>query len=80
MQSSLAHPSDRCEALRRLHHKQVFEAAPDAEAGDPRHSILGAGMGEGDQSRKLYFTPATWLSYPSTSDGVMAFTEGEWQN
>ena len=37
-------------------------------------------MGDGDKSHKLYFTPAAWLSCLSTSDGVMAFTEGEWQN
>ena len=36
----------------------VVEAVPDAEAGDPRHSILGASMGKGAKSRKLYFTPA----------------------
>ena len=66
--------------LRDLHLTQVVEAAPDAEAGDPRHSILTACMSDGDKSRKLYFTPAAWLSCLSTSDGVMAFTEGEWQN
>ena len=80
VQYNQAPPDDLCNHLRKLHLTQVVEAAPDAEAGDPRHSILGAGMGEGDQSRKLYFTPATWLSCPSTSDGVMAFTMGEWQN
>ena len=47
-----------CERLREEHLKQVVEAAPDAEAGDPRHSILGASMGKGAKSRKLYFTPA----------------------
>ena len=51
-------PDDLCNHLRKLHLTQVVEAAPDAEAGDLRHSILGAGMGEGNQSRKLYFTPA----------------------
>ena len=66
--------------LRDLHLTQVIEAAPDAEAGDPRHSILTACMSDGDKSRKLHFTPAAWLSCLSTSDGVMAFTEGEWQN
>ena len=68
------------QTLRDLHLTQVVEAAPDAEAGDPRHSILTDCMGDGDKSRKLYFTPAAWLSCLSTSDGVMAFTEGEWQN
>ena len=36
VQSSLAPPSDRCDALRRLHLKQVFAAAPDVEVGHPR--------------------------------------------
>ena len=75
-----APPDDFCKHLRNLHLTQVVEAAPDAEAGDPRHSILTACMSDGDKSRKLYFTPAAWLSCLSTSDGVMAFTEGEWQN
>ena len=44
VQSSLAPPSDRNAILRRLHQKQEVEAAPDAEEGDPRHSILCAGM------------------------------------
>ena len=66
--------------LRDLHLTQVIEAAPDAEAGHPRHSILTDCMGDGDKSRKLYFTSAAWLSCLSTSDGVMAFTGGEWQN
>ena len=57
--------------LRDLHLTQVIEAAPDAEAGDPRHSILTDCMGDGDKSRKLYFTPAAWLCCLSTSDGVI---------
>jgi hypothetical protein len=73
-------PDEFCKHLRKLHLTQVIEAAPDAEAGDPRHSILTACMSDGDKSRKLHFTPAAWLSCPSTSDGVMTFTEGEWQN
>ena len=75
-----APPDDFCKHLRNLHLTQVIEAAPDAEAGDPRHSILTACMSDGDKSRKLHFTPAAWLSCLSTSDGVMAFTAGEWQN
>ena len=39
-----------------------------------------ASMSASNKFRKLYFTPAAWLSCLSTSDGVMAFTEGEWQN
>ena len=80
VQSNQAPPDDLCQHLRKLHLTQVVEAAPDAEAGDPRHSILGASMGEGGLSRKLDFTPAAWLSCLSTSDGGMAFTKGEWQN
>ena len=75
-----APPDEFCKHLRDLHLTQVVEAAPDAEEGDPRHSILTACMSDGDKSRKLHFTPAAWLSCLSTSDGVMAFTEGEWQN
>ena len=75
-----APPDEFCKHLRDLHLTQVVEAAPDVEAGDPRHSILTACMSDGDKSRKLYFTPAAWLSCLSTSDGAMAFTEGEWQN
>ena len=75
-----APPDDFCKHLRALHLTQVVDAAPDAEAGDPRHSILTNCMSDGDKSRKLYFTPAAWLSCLSTSDGVTAFTEGEWQN
>ena len=55
--SNQAPPDDFCNHLRKLHLTQVVEAAPDAEAGDLRHSILGAGMGEGDQSRKLSYSP-----------------------
>ena len=80
VQANQAPPDAFCKHLRDLHLTQVVEAAPDAEAGDPRHSILTDCMGDGDKSRKLYFTPAAWLSCLSTSDGVMAFTEGEWQN
>ena len=80
VESIQAPPDDFCKHLRDLHLTQVVEAAPDAEAGDPRHSILTACMSDGDKSRKLYFTPAAWLSCLSTSDGVMAFTAGEWQN
>ena len=36
---------------RSLHSKQLFEAAPDADVGVRRHSILCAGMGEGAFSR-----------------------------
>ena len=63
-------PDEFCKHLRDLHLTQVIEAAPDAEAGDPRHSILTACMSDGDKSRKLHFTPAAWLSCLSTSDGV----------
>ena len=36
---------------RSLHSKQLFEAAPDADVGVRRLSILCAGMGEGAFSR-----------------------------
>ena len=55
VQSSLAPPSDRNAILRRLHQKQEVEAAPDAEDGDPRHSILCAGMArDASQPRPLH--------------------------
>ena len=51
-------------------HLRKLHLTQVVEAGDPRHS--------------MYFTPAAWLSCPSTSDGVMvlhmAFTKGERQN
>ena len=62
VQSNQAPPDVRCRILRKLQLTQVFEAAPDADVGDPRHSILCAAMGEGAKSSKLYFTPAAWLS------------------
>ena len=74
VQANQAPPDALCQNLRDLHLTQVVEAVPDAEAGDPRHSILGASMSAGDKSRKLCSTPAAWLSCLSTSDGVMAFT------
>ena len=40
---------DFCKHLRNLHLTQVVEAAPDAEAGDPRHSILTACMSDGHE-------------------------------
>ena len=56
----------------------MFAIAPDVEVGDPRDSILYAGMGEGAPCRVLQWSPAAWLSY--LSNGVMAFTVGEWQS
>ena len=40
VQCSLAPLSDRCDALRRLHLKQVFAAAPDAEVVASFFSLL----------------------------------------
>ena len=83
VQFNQAPPDALCQNIGDLHLTQVVEAVPDAKAGDPRHSILGASMRAGNKSRKLYFTPAAWLScllHLSTSNGGMAFTEREWQN
>ena len=80
VRSRHAPPSDRCSAFQSLHSTQVFEAAPDAEVGEPRLSILCAGMCEGALSHKLQWSTAAWLSCClSTQDGVMAFMVGEWQ-
>ena len=43
VQANQAPPDAFCKHLRDLHLTQMVEAAPGAEAGDPRHSILTGG-------------------------------------